>query len=130
MGSMRHDTTITAPRTAIAAGALLDRWSSHDWQDGLRVTDLVPLDRLTIRTVNSTYEIVIITPGTAEVAVQGGAFFGSLTRARLAGSSLGGSFLKLHSIHIGFRMEIVSDGQSIVTSPVQTIAMNRSDAVM
>jgi hypothetical protein len=127
---MRRETTITSAGTAVAAAGFLDRWAAHDWRDGLRITDLLPLDRVMVRTLNSTYEIVIMTPGTADIAVQGGAFFPSLTRARLAGSSLGGSFLKLHSIHVGFRLEIVADAQPIITSPVQTIAMIRDNAVM
>jgi len=121
---------MTSAGTAIAPAGLLDRWAAHDWQDGLRVTDLLPLDRVIVRTLNSTYEIVIMTPATADVAVRGGAFFASLTRARLAGSSLGGSFLKLHSIHVGFRMEIVADAQPIITSPVQTIEIARDSAIM
>jgi hypothetical protein len=127
---MRDETTITSAGTAVAPAGLLDRWAAHDWQDGLRVTDLLPLDRVIVRTLNSTYEIVIMTPATADVAVRGGAFFASLTRARLAGSSLGGSFLKLHSIHVGFRMEIVADAQPIITSPVQTIEIARDSAIM
>jgi hypothetical protein len=127
---MRDESTITSAGTAVAPAGLLDRWAAHDWQDGLRVTDLLPLDRVIVRTLNSTYEIVIMTPATADVAVRGGAFFASLTRARLAGSSLGGSFLKLHSIHVGFRMEIVADAQPIITSPVQTIEIARDSAIM
>lgn len=126
---MRHETTRT-PGALVAAGATIDRWTAHDWRDGTSVGDLQPLDRLIVRTRNSTYEIVIVTPATADVAVRGGAFFPSFARARVAGSSLGGSFLKLHSIHVGFRMELASGTQSIVTSPVETIAMSRADAVM
>ena len=127
---MRNETTITSAGTAVAPAGLLDRWAAHDWQDGLRLTDLLPLDRVIVRTMNSTYEIVVMTPATADIAVRGGAFFASLTRARLAGSSLGGSFLKLHSIHVGFRMEIVADAQPIITSPVQTIEIARDSAIM
>ena len=130
MDPMRHETTITSAGTAVAAAGFLDRWAAHDWRDGLRITDLLPLDRLVVQTLNSTYEIVVMTPGSADIAVRGGAFFPALTRARLAGSSLGGSFLKLHSIHVGFRLEIVADGQPIITSPVQTIGMVRDNAVM
>ena len=123
-------TTITSAGTVVATAGLLDRWAAHDWQNGLRLTDLLPLDRVIVRTLNSTYEIVVMTPATADIAVRGGAFFASLTRARLAGSSLGGSFLKLHSIHVGFRMEIVADAQPIITSPVQTIEIARDSAIM
>jgi len=115
----------------LPGAALLDRWASHDWSHGIRVTDLLALDRVLVRTENSTYEIAVLTPGTSEIAVRGGTFFPSLTRARLAGSSLGGSFLKLHTIHVGLRMEIVVDSRPIVTSPVQTIAVTRaSRAIM
>lgn len=127
---MAQDSTISSAHTQIAAAALLDRWASHDWSDGLRITDLLPLDRVVVRTMNSTYEIVVTTAGASDIMVRGGAFFGSVTRARLAGSSLGGSFLKLHVIHVGFRMEIVTDEYPIITSPVQTIAVTRATGIM
>jgi hypothetical protein len=120
---------IPAP-TPVTGAVMLDRWADHDWGGGLLVTDLQPLDRLVVRTLNSTYEIVVMTPGTADIAVRGGAFFASLTRARLIGCSLGGSLIKLHSIHVGFRMEIATDDQPIITSPVQAIGMTRDNAVM
>jgi hypothetical protein len=127
---MAHDSTIGSAHTQIAAAALLDRWAAHDWSDGLRITDLLPLDRVVVRTLNSTYEMVVTTAGASDIMVRGGAFFASLTRARLAGSSLGGSFLKLHVIHVGFRMEIVTDEYPIITSPVQTIAVTRATGIM
>jgi hypothetical protein len=126
---MSHKTTV-APGGTFVTGAILDRWAQHDWRDGMHIGDLLPLDRLTVRTKNSTYEIVVVTPEHADVAVRGGAFFPTFARAHIAGSSLGGSFLKLHSIHIGFRMELVFDTRSIVTSPVQAIAIGRSDTLM
>jgi hypothetical protein len=42
---------------------------------------------------------------------------------RLAGSTLGGSFLKLRSVHIGFRIEFAVGQGVVVTSPVRTIAV-------
>ena len=127
---MRHDTTPTSIGTPVVSGALLDRWAAHDWRDGLQIDSLLPLDRLIVRTLNSTYEIVVKTPSTAEVVVRGGAFFPTFSSARLAGASLGGSFLKLHAIHVGFRMELMADSQAIVTSTVQDISISRSDRVM
>jgi hypothetical protein len=53
--------------------------------------------------------------------VRGGAFFPDFTRVRVAGSSLGGSFLKLHGIYIGFRMELADGARMVVTSPVETV---------
>ena len=114
-----------------SAAALLDTWSSHDWDaSGLQIESLSGLETLSVKTRNSTYEITVLSSQTGEVLVRGGQYFPQFTPARLAGSSLGGSFLKLHSIHVGFRLEIVADGQPIITSPVQTIGMVRDNAVM
>jgi len=127
---MSHKTSTTSSGAVVAAAAILDRWATHDWRDGMSIADLRPLDRLTIRTLNSTYEIVVVAPDTADVAVRGGAFFPTFSRAHLAGSSLGGSFLKVQSIHVGFCLELVLNARSIVTSPVQSISVGRSDTVM
>ena len=43
--------------------------------------------------------------------------------ARLAGCSLGGSFLKLRSVHVGFRLEFATDRGFIITSPVSGVTV-------
>lgn len=106
----------------VPAGALLDAWSAHAWSDGVMVDRLAALDRLVIRTRHSLYEIVIMVPETADVLVRGGAFFPVFTRAKVAGSSLGGSFLKVHGIYVGFRMELSDGVRMIVTSQVEEVA--------
>ena len=62
-----------------------------------------------------------------DVLVQGGRFFQEPTRARLTGASLGGSFLKLRGIYVGFSMELWCEGETVVTSPVQTIEQIDTD---
>jgi len=111
------------PETATPAGALLDTWTAHSWSDGLCVTRLSPLDRLSVQTRNSLYEIIVLSPPSPEILVRGGTFFPEFTRVWLAGASLGGSFLKLHGIYIVFRLELVEMGRSIITSTVQSIAL-------
>ncbi len=105
------------------AGAILDTWSRDEWSNGVQVDRMEDLDSLVVRTLNSVYEITVITPRTGEILVRGGRFFPELTPARLAGSTLGGSFLKMRGIYVGFRMEIHAEQLRIVTSPVQTIAV-------
>ncbi len=120
------DTTIAGRkqrRTAVASSALLDTWTAHPWDEGVRVDRLGALDRLTVTTRHSTYELIVLSPGTSEVMVRGGAFFPEFTRARVSGSSLGGSFLKLHTVHVGFRMELADGSRSIITSPVRDISL-------
>jgi hypothetical protein len=102
---------------------MLSSWSAHDWRGGIRVDQLSALERLIVRTANSTYEIVLVDPEHAGVLIRGGAFFPVYTPARLAGSSLGGSFLKLRSVHVGFRLELGTDRGFILTSPVRDVTV-------
>jgi len=112
------------------ASADLETWSKHEWTDGLQIDTLQELDTLSVRTMNNVYDIIVLHPRTAEVLVRGGKFFPEYTTALLAGSSLGGSFLKLRGIYVGFRMEFHRDREAIVTSGVQSIGivMEESDA--
>jgi hypothetical protein len=108
-------------RAAVPSAAVLSSWHSHAWDNGISLTRLAPLDRVFVRTRNSLYEIIVSSPAAGDVLVRGGEFFPEFTSARVAGATLGGSFLKLRSIHVGFRLEF-SLGQSFVlTSPVESI---------
>jgi hypothetical protein len=109
----------------------LDTWTTHDWVNGVLLRDLAPHDQLIVRTRNSTYEIIVMAPDTASVMVRGGAFFPDFTSARVAGSSLGGSFLKLHGVYAGFQMELVTDNLPVITTRVRTVSiLPTRDAVL
>ena len=113
-------------KTEVVAGAMLDTWSAHAWDNGLQLDALDEMDRLIVSTKNSRYEITVISPRSHEILLRGGQFFTEFTAARLAGSSLGGSFLKLGGIYVGFNMELNAGGQVIVTSRVQMIEVHRT----
>jgi hypothetical protein len=106
----------------VPASGVLSAWSAHDWRGGVNLDDLIALECLIVKTENSTYEIILLSPDTAQILVRGGAFFPVFTHARLAGSSLGGSFLKLRSVHVGFRLEISTPRGFIITSAVRSVA--------
>jgi hypothetical protein len=106
-----------------SAGALLDTWSSHDWTEGVQLEFIEDMEKLTVQTENSLYEITVICGRTGEILIRGGRFFPEFTPARLAGSSLGGSFLKLRGIYIGFSLEVHFDKRLIITSRVRKIAV-------
>jgi hypothetical protein len=106
----------------VPASGVLSAWSAHDWRGGIHVDDLIALECLVVKTENSTYEIILLSPDTAHILVRGGAFFPVFTQARLAGSSLGGSFLKLRSVHVGFRLELSTERGFIITSPVRSVS--------
>src|ERR1044071_1159397 len=109
--------------TAVPAAAVLSTWNSHSWEDGLHIDQLSALDRLAVVTLHSTYDIIIVSPTSGEVLVRGGEFFPEFTTVRLAGSTLGGSFLKMRSVHVGFRIEFAIGRGVIVTSPVRSISL-------
>jgi hypothetical protein len=81
------------------------------------------MDRLSVDTENSTYEVIVISGRSGDILVRGGRFFPEFTPARLAGSSLGGSFLKLRGVYVGFNLEIHFDQRMIVTSRVRRISV-------
>ena len=115
------DITISGPQAGVAA-ATLDSWTSHAWENGLQLEAMSALDEIVVRTANSTYEITIVSPHGGDVLVRGGAFFPVFTRARVAGASLGGSFLKCRGIYVGFRLEFFADGVPIITTGVRSIS--------
>jgi len=123
------NTSITRPSSAAGgddslrtAGSSLDAWTAHEWRLGVQLEQASALDAFVVRTANSTYEITVLSPPTGDGVVRGGAFFPVVTRARLAGATLGGSFLKRHGIYVGFRLEFVADKTAIVTTAVKTIS--------
>jgi hypothetical protein len=107
-----------------SASALLDTWSSHAWTDGVQLETLQDMEKLEVGTENSVYEVTVISGRSGDILIRGGKYFPEYTPARLAGSSLGGSFLKLRGIYIGFNLEIHFDQKVIVTSRVRTISVN------
>jgi hypothetical protein len=117
--------TVVRPgaRVPVPSSGVLSSWSTRDWSDGIHVADVAPLERLIVRTANSLYQVIVLSPATGNVLVRGGAFFPVFMPARLAGSSLGGSFLKLRSVHVGFRLELSTDRGFIITSPVRSVAV-------
>lgn len=104
-------------------GRILDRWSSGNWENGLQIEALEDLDSLAVRTRNSVYEITILSRFTGEVLVRGGRFFPERKVARLAGSSLGGSFLKMGGVYPGFSLEFQDGERRVVTSTVLSVAL-------
>ena len=129
----------------VPRAALLDAWSDYAWDNGIQIETMQELETLAVRTKNSIYEITILCGRTGEVLVRGGKFFPKRTPALLAGSTFGGSILRMGGIYVGMRMEIApqpvkmiskvvhdpTTGEKevllgrivITTSPVQTIGV-------
>ena len=116
--------------TFIPSGAILGSWSDRDWQkaDGVQVDSLEHMQRLLVRTYYSVYEIFVRSGAAGQVFVRGGRFFQEFTPAKLTGSSLGGSFLKQFGIYVGLRLEFYVDGETVLTSPVLSVAVEDQES--
>ena len=112
---MRNTTTM------IANG--LETCAESDWTDGVQIDELGELESLSVRTRNSTYELVVTSPATAEVLVRGGSRFPEFTAARVCGSTAGGRLVTRTGIYPGLCLELEQDGRHIHTSAV--IAVDR-----
>ena len=108
----------------VASRALLDTWSSYSWTGGVQLETMQDMAGLSVDTENSTYEITVISGRSGDILIRGGRFFPEFTQAKLAGSSLGGCFLKLRGVYTGFNLEIHFDQKMIVTSRVRRIAVS------
>lgn len=100
----------------------LDAWVRRDWNDGIQIDACPALECIVVQTHNSLYELIVLAGGGGEVLVRGGRFFPEFSRARLAGSTAGGSALKLMGIYVGLRMELHVERKSIVTSTVRGVS--------
>ena len=126
MNAGGHDQTgalrLARARSVMPAAGTLDGFTEAVLDSaGLSIRDLDPLTTLIVRTRNSSYRIIVSSDTT--VIVQGGQFFPDPTPARLDGSGFGGSLLKVAWIGVGLRMEIVANGQRIITSPVRDMTV-------
>ena len=108
------------------ASRILDTWVNHDWSDGLQLESVDDFTEIHVQTRNSIYEITAIDGFSRQILVRGGRFFPEKTHAHLAGSSLGGGFLKLGGIYVGFSLEIVLSDDTIITTRVRSVCVYRS----
>jgi hypothetical protein len=77
------------------------------------------------RTLNSCYYIFLLEPDSGRALIQGGRYFSEPVEATVSGSTFGGCMLKMGWLGVGLRIEICLKGQRIVTSPVQSLGVER-----
>jgi hypothetical protein len=119
----RPSDTNTQFQTLVQGRALLDVWTQQDWSDGVQLESLPALRSLQIQTRNTDYRVIVIDGRRGDVLVTGGRFFPTPTRARLNGSTLGGSLLKWRGVYCGFRLELQVGTQVVVTTRVKTVSI-------
>jgi hypothetical protein len=91
--------------------------------EGISIREAEPLVPILVATQNSVYRIIPLRWGNADVLIQGGQFFPEPTEARLAGSTFGGSLLKMHWVNVGMHLEIDTGtgGGPIITTRVADV---------
>jgi hypothetical protein len=88
---------------------------------GVEIGHLRPLTKLNVQTHNSFYQVTLLDPTESTAIVQGGRYFREPSEVYLCGSSYGGTLLKTSWIGYGMRLEIMSQGRRVVTSPVLAV---------
>jgi len=89
--------------------------------EGVTLQTLAPGSTIYARTRHNDYRILLLNPESGRALVEGGRFFVEPTEATVVGSTFGGCMLKMGWIGVGLRLEILLDGKSIITSPVQVL---------
>src|SRR5262244_807931 len=95
--------------------------------EGVTLMALEACDIIHVRTRNSDYEIFLLDPKSGRALVRGGEYFAEPVEATVSGSTFGGCMLKAGWLGVGLRMEIYANGQRTVTSPVESLRVDRVD---
>jgi hypothetical protein len=95
--------------------------------DGVTLMTLEACDMIHARTRNSVYEIFLLEPKSGRAMVRGGKHFAEPMEATVSGSTFGGCMIKIGWLGVGLRMEIYANGQRTVTSPIQSLRVERVD---
>jgi hypothetical protein len=88
----------------------------------LQLASCPALESIVVRTRSSVYELIVLSGDRGEVMIRGGRFFPEFRRATVAGSSFGGSCMKLRSICVGLYLELHTAGRLFVTSRIQAVS--------
>jgi len=90
---------------------------------GIDLRSLPPGTAVVVETENSRYRFVMLDGNGRNALVEGGPYFPRAATARVEGSTLGGSLLKVGWIGLGLFVELSFGGKRIITSRVRSISV-------
>ena len=93
--------------------------------EDLELRTLAPYSTVYVRTRHSDYRIFLLDPKTGYALIEGGRFFTESAEAIVIGSTSIDQMLKAGWIGLGLHMVLHAHGQSIITSTVQSIRVER-----
>lgn len=93
------------------------------------LNSLRQFDTILVRTVNSEYRILLLDPTTGRALVEGGDCLTEPREGLVTGSRIHGALLKPGTIAVGHHLEMCIDRKFLSTSAVQSINIERHDAV-
>ncbi len=102
-----------------------DSAPQNDRVTGIDLRSLPAGTAVVVDTRHSRYRFVMLDDGGRNALVDGGSCFPRATPARVEGSTLGGSLLKVGWIVLGLFVELSFGGKRIITSRVRSISMPR-----
>jgi hypothetical protein len=91
---------------------------------GVDVRRLPAATEIAVDTSNSHYRFVMLDDGGSRALVRGGRYFDDEAEARIEGSTLGGTLLRLGWIGLGLKMELSVQGRRLDTSCVRSITIS------
>jgi hypothetical protein len=92
---------------------------------GMDLNQLEPLTCLAVETDSAVFLMTLLNPSDGEVLIQGGEIFTQPFKAKIAGATFGGSFLKTRWIGVGMQMEICCNDGTLITTPVRTVKIKK-----
>src|SRR5262245_55363166 len=95
--------------------------------EGVTLMTLKACDTIHVRTRNSDYEIFMLDPRSGRALVRGGEYFAEPVEGTVSGSTFGGCMLKMGWLGVVLGMEIYANGQRTITSPVNSLRVERVD---
>ena len=97
--------------------------SQNDRVTGIDLRSLPAGTAVVVDTRHSRYRFVMLDESGRNALVEGGPYFPRPTTARVEGSTLGGSLLKIGWIGLGWFVELSCGGTRIITSQVRSISV-------
>jgi hypothetical protein len=99
----------------------------RDSDDVIHLDLCSPFELVVARTRKHVYQLIVLDGAVGDVLVRGGGKFPTFRRVRFAGSTAGGSAIKLNTIDVGLRMEFHLGHRIVITTPVQAVSRRSTD---